>query len=147
MTDTEHISYFLLHSLWAMFKPGMTIFTTSYGENRSLRLTSAAYVCGHTPSFQLQLRYVDYDGKSFGLASTSIAIYQFEGSVSITTLNAFPLSFHPKEKTIRKTLIERGRLFEGYRGRHNMEYKAIGLGEQMRSTRIQYNVCDPIKTS
>lgn len=124
----------------------MTIFTTSHGENRALKLTSADYTGGRTPAFQLWLKYVDYDGKFFGLASTAMPIYQFEGSVGITTLNAFPLSFHPKADTIKRTLIARGKTFEGYRGRHNMEYKAIALGEPMRCTRVQYNVCSPIGT-
>lgn len=136
---THHIC-----SLWTIFKPGTTIFTTSHGENRALKLISADYVDGHTPAFQLQLTYVDYDGKFFGLASALIPIYLFEGSVGITTLNAFPLNFHPKVDTIKRTLIARGKIFEGYRGRHNMEYKAIALGETMRGIRLRYNVCSPI---
>lgn len=124
----------------------MTVFTTTYGEHRALKITRTDYVGGRQPAFHLELEYVDYDGKSFGLAAATIPIYVFEGSININALNAFPLDFHSKEDTVKKALIERGRKFEGYRGRHNMEYKGISLGEVVRCRRVQYNVCSPIGT-
>lgn len=118
----------------------------THREQRALKLTKSEYVGGREAAFQLSLEYVDYDGKSFGLAEATIPIYPFQGSNKISTLNAFPLSFHPREAAVRQALIERGRKFEGYKGTHYMEYKGIGLGEVVRCRRVQYNVCYLPKT-
>lgn len=110
-----------------------------------MKLTSAQYITHPLPVFELSVEYVDYDGKSFCRAPSMIYIFKFEGSMKINELGAFPLSFHPQKGAIRKTLIERGKKFQGYKGRHNMEYKGIGLGETVRGKRVQYNVCGLIE--
>ena len=58
--------------------------------------------------FQLNCRYLDYNGKSVGEASTSIGILEFQGIKKINALDIFPLEYHRKKEEVKSSLIAQG---------------------------------------
>jgi hypothetical protein len=63
-----------------------------------------------TEYFHIEGRYLDFDGKDFGQASTALGISKFRGTMS-TALDAVPLKYHPNEKDVRCELIDCGKRF------------------------------------
>ncbi|KAG7005153.1 hypothetical protein G7Y79_00021g050200 [Physcia stellaris] len=64
-------------------------------QDCAFRLKSGSYVetrCGN--AFALDCEKVDWDGENFGLASTRLLIFTFQGTTPITKLSAFPLEYH-----------------------------------------------------
>lgn len=118
-------------------KPGCTIYAPLHGQPRAFTLTNSW--TGRDYSV-LEVDYTDYDGKKFGTVSTQLRIYPFLGSMPINSLDAYPLSWHPREKHIRETLIKRGRLFESYQGKQYLEYSGVALGEVVNGRRIKYSI-------
>jgi hypothetical protein len=49
---------------------------------------------GDTEYLHIEGRYLDFDGKDFGQASTALGISKFRGTMS-TALDAVPLKYHP----------------------------------------------------
>ncbi|KAH8145615.1 uncharacterized protein LAJ45_10416 [Morchella importuna] len=127
--------------LWTIFKPGRAIYARSHhDQQRCLQFERGDYINGNEPRYSLDVKYVDYDGKYFGMTQTTVPILPFEGTMKITSLAAFPLEYHPKKDVVSKFLIERGRRFEGLKGCHYMEYTGVGLGETIRCGRAQYSI-------
>ena len=69
--------------------------------------------------YKMECRYLDYDGQVFGETSTNLAIVKFRGKKRISTLNAFPLQYHPHEKKMTAHLVECGRKFVSMLGAHH----------------------------
>ncbi|CAG8107633.1 unnamed protein product [Penicillium nalgiovense] len=68
--------------------------------------------------FNLECRFLDYDGVKFGEAGIFLRVPKFRGSKPIATLEAYPLRHHPSHEQIRKDLVERGHKFLGLAGSH-----------------------------
>jgi hypothetical protein len=64
-----------------------------------------------TEYFHIEGRYLDFDGKDFGQASTALGISKFRGTKYIDSLDAVPLKYHPNEKDVRCELIDCGKRF------------------------------------
>jgi hypothetical protein len=112
----------------------------SYNHQHALSLVRADYINTPGEHLALTLSYVDYNGKMFGLSTAKVALLPFEGLERITSLTAYPLIFHPRQSTVRRTLIMQGRRFESFIGRHFAEYKDIGLGATINGRRVIYHV-------
>ena len=69
--------------------------------------------------YKMECRYLDYDGQVFGETSINLAIVKFPGKKRISTLNAFPLQYHPDEKAMKAHLIDCGRKFVSMLGTHH----------------------------
>lgn len=119
-------------NLWTIFEPGCFVYGQEDDHDRIYKLTSGHMTqtqCG--PAYQLQCRYVDFDGDKFGWGNTNLLIRGWTGTRSITKLSAFPLDFHPKQQKVKDHLIARGKLFQSYKGYHFKEYDGIALGPGM----------------
>ena len=109
--------------LWVIFQPGGVVYTRRGGTPKALSFYSGQYTktdCG--PCYQLCLEPVGWTGNSFGRGTEYINIFSFTGTKTISALNAFPLSFHPEKKTIRESLVQRGKKYEALAGYH---YKSL----------------------
>jgi hypothetical protein len=86
--------------VWALFKPNTIAFTPTYHNKDDPRCfkvdTAYEYESWMTgiKSWYVDGRYLEYDGKSFGLGDHQIAIQAFKGHKKITSLAAYPLKFH-----------------------------------------------------
>jgi hypothetical protein len=105
--------------LWAIFQPGSVVYTRQGGTPKGMRFYSGEYTKTDSgPCYQLSLEPIGWAGTHFGRGVEYIQIYTFTGTKAISSLVAFPLSFHPEKETIRKSLIQRGKKYEALAGYH-----------------------------
>ena len=118
MLQHGQITYDLL---WALFKPGSHVFTRCFGTNEP---RCVVFDAGEEKTqndetwFNLECRFLDYDGTKFGEAGIFLRVAKFRGSKPIETLEAYPLHHHPSHEQIQKDLIERGQKFRILAGSH-----------------------------
>ncbi|KAJ6134492.1 hypothetical protein N7523_000814 [Penicillium sp. IBT 18751x] len=118
MLQHGHITYDLL---WALFKPGCHVYTTCIGtkEPRCVRFDAGEELTQNDETWwNLECRFIDYDGVKFGEAGIFLRVAKFRGSRPIESLEAFPLRYHPRHEEIRKDLVERGQKFRDLAGSH-----------------------------
>ncbi|KAJ5292085.1 hypothetical protein N7478_001336 [Penicillium angulare] len=118
MLQHGHITYDLL---WALFKPGCHMYTTCIGtkEPRCVIFDAGEELTRHDETwFNLECRFLDYDGVKFGEAGIFLRVPKFRGSKPIATLEAYPLRHHPSHEQVRKDLVERGERFRDFAGSH-----------------------------
>lgn len=121
--------------LWALFKPNSLAYTTTYGtadEPRCFKVDYAYKECNVLKGewYAIEGRYLEYDGKHFGLGDFDTEIPSFRGPRKITSLPVYPLSYHKDPEEIKKELLERGKKFITLQG---MNYKfSKGLAFQKR---------------
>ena len=118
MLQHGHITYDLL---WALFKPGSHVFATCFGtgEPRCVVFDAGQEMTQDDITFfNLECRFLDYDGVRFGEAGVFLRILKFRGSKPIKELEAFPICHHPNHEQIRNDLIKRGRKFRDLADSH-----------------------------
>lgn len=118
MLQHGHITYDLL---WALFKPGSHVFTTCFGtkEPRCVIFDAGEEITQNDETwFNLECRFLDYDGVKFGEAGIFLRVPKFRSSKLIETLEAFPLCYHPRHQEVRNGLVERGQKFRDLAGSH-----------------------------
>jgi len=120
LQESKEITYDLL---WALFKPGELVYTTCLGSKKPRCVIYDSAEEKKTKSgfeyFYMECRYLDFDSKVFGEASTNIIIPRFCGTKRVNTLEAFPLKYHSNESAVRANLLECGRKFVSLRGAHH----------------------------
>ncbi|KAJ5938337.1 hypothetical protein N7466_001471 [Penicillium verhagenii] len=118
MLQHGHITYDLL---WVLFKPGCHIYTTCIGTNepRCVIFDAGEEITRNDETwFNLECRFIDYDGGRFGEAGIFLRVPKFRGSKPIETLEAYPLHHHPSSEQVQKDLIARGQKFRDFAGSH-----------------------------
>jgi hypothetical protein len=86
--------------VWALFKPNTIAFTPTYANKddpRCFRVDfSYEYESWLTQAKSLVVdgRYLEYDGKTFGLGDHQVQIQAFKGHKKITSLSVYPLKYH-----------------------------------------------------
>lgn len=121
---------------WIVFQPGAVIVASSGSDQIvALKLKSGSYVS--TPDqgnmYRMLCERVDWNGKSFGWASEYVQLKEFKGIIPITDLDAYPLSFHSKKETIKRSLIERGKAWAELAGTHYRRYKHCKSPEEWKA--------------
>jgi hypothetical protein len=124
--------------LWALFKPNTSVFTTCLGSEQP---RCVEYLSGEEQQtssgqryFQLECRYLDFDGRVFGESATQLGIAKFRGVKRIDTLEAFPLEHHPSRIEMTKQLVACGRKFISLIGMHHRQYQGVAF--YMKNERI-----------
>ncbi|KAF2004026.1 P-loop containing nucleoside triphosphate hydrolase protein [Amniculicola lignicola CBS 123094] len=101
--------------LWTLFKPGDLLLCSLNGHEMIMKLQSCDYSGG---GFSLASKYIDYNGHNFGYASNNFVINAFEGTKTITDLDAYPIQFNGEAGAIESRLATRGKRFEVLQGYH-----------------------------
>jgi hypothetical protein len=118
MLQHGQITYGLL---WALFKPGSHVFATCFGtkEPRCVIFDAGEEITQNDETwFNLECRFIDYDGVKFGEAGIFLRVAKFRGSKPIESLEAFPLRHHQSHEQVRKDLVGRGHKFLEFAGSH-----------------------------
>lgn len=118
MLQHGHITFDLL---WALFKPGSHVFATCFGtkEPRCVIFDAGEEVTQNDETwFNLECRFLDYDGVKFGEAGVFLRVGKFRGSKPIEGIEAFPLRHHPSYEQVRRDLVGRGQKFRDLAGSH-----------------------------
>lgn len=86
--------------VWALFKPNTIAFTPTYANKDDPRCFRVDYSYEYeswltqAKSLVVDGRYLEYDGKHFGLGDHQVQIQAFKGHKKITSLSAYPLKYH-----------------------------------------------------
>jgi hypothetical protein len=119
----EKITYDLL---WALFKPNTHVYTTCPGSGKP---RCVKYDFGQEKKtsqgvkyFELESRYLDFDGRVFGEATEELGIEKFRGARRIDSLKAFPLKYHPDKENMEQQLITSRKKFVSMLGSHHCQY-------------------------
>jgi hypothetical protein len=138
----KEITYNLLHTL---FIPGSLVVAqcidtklprifrlTSIGrEGRVLECESIDFADEHPPTFDVAHVYSERpkyrDEYKVGKVKTKIILHDFEGTIKITDLAAYPIMFHPNETKLREQLARRGKKWLDLIGVHHMQYDGPGF--------------------
>ncbi|KAF2469434.1 P-loop containing nucleoside triphosphate hydrolase protein [Lindgomyces ingoldianus] len=108
--------------LWTLFKPGDILLCRLNGQEMMMKLQKTEY---ESNSFVLYAKYVDWSGFSFGYASHTFNLHHFDGTKSITDLDAYPIQFNSEAAAIESRLSARGKRFEELQGLHYKLYKGF----------------------
>ncbi|CZR64854.1 related to TOB3 (member of AAA-ATPase family) [Phialocephala subalpina] len=107
--------------LWALYKPNTLAYTTTYGsadEPRAFKIELAekefSFMKGEW--YNIEGRYLEYDGKTWGMGTMDCDVPAFKGARKITSLNCYPLKYHKNEVKLRADLIARGKKFVSLQG-------------------------------
>jgi hypothetical protein len=131
--------------VWALFKPNTVAFTPTYSNKddpRCFRVeNSYEYESWLTQAKSLVVdgRYLEYDGKSFGLGDHQVQIQAFKGHKKITSLSAYPLKYHKDPEGIKKQLIERGMKFVALQGMNYRLQKGIAY-MKVKNSVVRFNI-------
>lgn len=110
--------------LWALFEPGRRIMATE-GSQERFYIVSSYFYNFEVHSLSIDVKFVDWDGESFGYADDTITIYEYDGTKTITSLNAFPADFLPEKTDTEAKAISRGRKFQDLREIKYMAYSGL----------------------
>jgi hypothetical protein len=123
--------------LWALWKPNTLAYTTTYGsldQPRAFKIDLAekefSFMKGEW--YNVEGKYLEYDGKSWGMGSMDCDVQAFKGARKITSLSCYPLKYHKNESKIRAELIERGKKFVGLQGVKYMGMEGMAYYKKKR---------------
>jgi hypothetical protein len=141
--------------LWAILVPNREYYTTDSrtGQPRAVILKWATVRPG--PYFELDCEYLESFGNPpddrtldkkqysdrFRRARYHAIINNFQGAVKITSLNIFPMVYHPRIDEVRKLLISRGKKWAAHDGKHHVSYTGIAFHETSSGDTRSVYVC------
>ncbi|EPS26191.1 hypothetical protein PDE_01127 [Penicillium oxalicum 114-2] len=102
----------------ALFKPGCHVYTTCIGtkEPRCVVFDAGEEITQNDETwFNLECRFLDYDGVKFGEAGIFLRVLKFRGSKPIATLEAYPLCYYPSHEQHCKGsafFMNKGKIFK-----------------------------------
>ncbi|KAK7732571.1 hypothetical protein SLS63_004826 [Diaporthe eres] len=104
--------------LWCLFPPRIEVYTdvNALHEPQILRCKSFSYHEDEQTGekwFAVQSECLNHDSHGFGWSEQLLKIPSFKGAAHVTSLLAYPLAYHPKEKDLRARLHARGKTFVG----------------------------------
>jgi len=141
MLDSGLITFDLL---WALYKPNTLAYTTTYGtedEPRAFRIELAdkesSFMKGEW--YKIEGKYLEYDGKTWGMGTMEVSVPQFKGARKIISLACYPLKYHKNEVKLRQQLIDRGKKFVSLQGVHYKSHEGLAYVKKKRQI-IKVNI-------
>jgi hypothetical protein len=125
--------------LWALYKPNIIVYTPTYNDNEQPRAFRIEYATKESSFmngtwYSVEGRYLEYDGKAFGMGSMHADVPSFKGSRKISSLSCYPLKYHKNVEELKAKLIERGKKFVALKG---MNYR-FHKGNLYPSSRLPF---------
>jgi hypothetical protein len=149
--ETKKTLYPLLESnmitfdlLWALFKPNTIAYTPTYGHADEPRAFKIEYATKESSFMKgtwyvIEGKYLDYDGKTFGMGNMAADVESFKGVRKITNLACYPLKYHREADNLKAKLVERGRKFVSMHGMNYRFHKGMAFFKKKRSV-IKVNI-------
>ena len=128
--------------LWTIFVPGSTLYSQEWNRDCGSRFKSSSYFehPKYGNCFGISSQKVDWDGDKFGFGPAQHLIVEFPGTMPISSLDTFPLEYHPHQELITVELLKRGKLFEHYHGYHYKAYKGFAIGKNRCNDDIKVTI-------
>ena len=149
--DTKKTLYPLLESntitfdlLWALFKSNEIAYCPTYSNPDEPRAFKIEYATKENSFmkgtwYNIEGRYLEYDGKQFGMGTMEVEVEQFKGPRKISSLACYPLKYHKDSESLRLKLIERGKKFVALEGMNYRFHKGMGFYKKKRQV-IKVNI-------
>ena len=123
--------------LWALFKPNTVAYCSTYGDSDHPRAFKLDYATKDSHFmkgvwYSIEGRYLEYDGKSFGMGSCHVDVPSFTGSRKISSLDCYPIQYHKDPEGMRAKLIERGKKFVALKGMNYRVHKGMAYTKRKR---------------
>jgi hypothetical protein len=141
LLDAGNITFDLL---WALFKPNTIAYTSTYGDHDNPRCfkvdratKESSFIKGEW--YSIEGRYLEYDGKNYGLGEFESTVEAFKGSRKITSLAVYPLKYHKDPEAIKKQLIDRGKLFVTMTGQNYRNFKGLAFQKKRKGV-AKFNI-------
>ncbi|KAI1362106.1 P-loop containing nucleoside triphosphate hydrolase protein [Xylaria arbuscula] len=109
--------------LWTLFPPGALAYYRHDDQDYLLQVEKTEY--DRNKNYNLQCRYIEWNGDKFGWKQKRILITQFSGTRSIQDLEAYPVTYHKASRDIQVQLAERGQKFVSLRPWQHKAYRGI----------------------
>ncbi|KAL2811668.1 hypothetical protein BJX63DRAFT_271422 [Aspergillus granulosus] len=130
--------------LWALFKPNTIAYASTYGSQDEPRAFKIEYATKESSFmkgqwYSIEGRYLEYDGKTFGMGTMAAEVESFKGARKITSLGCYPLKYHREAEEVKAKLIERGKKFVALRGMNYRFHKGMAFYKKKRTV-IKVNI-------
>ena len=130
--------------LWYLFKSNEVAYCPTYGnrdEPRAFRIENATKESSFMRGtwYNIDGRYLEYDGKTFGTGSLNCEAEAFKGPKLITSLSCYPLKYHKDPDGVRELLIERGKKFVALKGMNFRFHKGMAFYKKKRQV-VKVNI-------
>ncbi|EEP81400.1 conserved hypothetical protein [Uncinocarpus reesii 1704] len=130
--------------LWALFKPNTIVYTPTYGaadEPRAFKLEYATKESSFMKGqwYSIEGRYLEYDGKSFGMGTMTSEVDFFKGPRKITSLACYPIQYHRDSEALKTKLVDRGKKFVALQGMNYRFHQGMAFFKKRRSI-IKVNI-------
>ena len=89
--------------------------------------------------YNIEGRYLEYDGKTFGMGTMEVEVEQFKGPRKISSLACYPLKYHKDCEILKQQLVERGKKFVGLKGMQYRFHKGMAFYKKKRQV-IKVNI-------
>ncbi|KAF2817378.1 P-loop containing nucleoside triphosphate hydrolase protein [Mytilinidion resinicola] len=124
--------------LWALFKPNSLAYTATYGSVDDPRCFKVDYANKESSFIRgewycIEGRYLEYDGKHFGLGDFEVHVESFKGPRKITSLTTYPLKYHKDPEGLKKQLVERGKRFVAMQGMNYRFHKGLAFQKKKKA--------------
>ena len=124
--------------LWALFKPNTIAFTNTYGSVDDPRCFKVDYANKESSFMRgewycVEGRYLEYDGKNYGMGDFEVNVDSFKGPRKITSLLTYPLQYHKEPEELKKKLIERGKRFVAMEGMNYRFHKGLAFQKRKKT--------------
>jgi hypothetical protein len=142
--DTKKTLYPLLAAgnitfelLWALYRPNDVAVTSCYGAWDEPRCFKIDYAIKNATMMRgewycVEGKYMEYDGKNFGLGNFEANVEAFKGPRKITSLSCYPLKYHKDPDGVKKQIIERGRQFVDLEGMQYRFHKGLAFHKKKK---------------
>ncbi|KAL8717395.1 MAG: hypothetical protein Q9225_005351 [Loekoesia sp. 1 TL-2023] len=149
--ETKKTLYPLLESntitfdlLWALFKSNEIAYCPTYSNPDEPRAFKIEYATKENSFmkgtwYNIEGRYLEYDGKQFGMGTMEVEVEQFKGPRKISSLACYPLKYHKDAESLKAKLIERGKKFVALKGMNYRFHKGMGFYKKKRQV-IKVNI-------
>ncbi|CRG89015.1 hypothetical protein PISL3812_06050 [Talaromyces islandicus] len=149
--ETKKTLYPLLESnmitfdlLWALFKPNTIAYTPTYGHADEPRAFKIEYATKESSFMKgtwyvVEGKYLEYDGKTFGMGNMAADVESFKGVRKISSLACYPLKYHREADNLKAKLVERGKKFVSLHGMNYRFHKGMAFFKKKRSV-IKVNI-------
>jgi Domain of unknown function (DUF7025) len=146
LTSHGEITFDLLYAIMVP-RTIMTMTNPVTREPQAMQLATATKIKTGSGMeiYELILEGIDVDDtasniKAFARTQSRMVVIPFSGTVKITSLDAYPLQYHPQEAEIRQKLLARGRKWTQFaHGVHHMYYDGTGAFRLQDCKITKYN--------
>ncbi|MCJ1282180.1 hypothetical protein MMC26_001503 [Xylographa opegraphella] len=130
--------------LWALFKSGEIAYCPVYSTPDLPRAFKVEYATKESSFmkgtwYEIEGKYLEYDGKSFGMGTMEVEVEAFKNARPINSLPCYPIKYHKDPETLRKTLVDRGRKFVGLKGMQYKFHKGLAFYKKRRQV-VKVNI-------